>query len=541
MTELDLTNPNPLVAGRLKLMARRQWWVVALAAVVGVVAAAGYIEVQPKRYAATVTVFTGIQPTTSASTGATPISIFPDPGPYVDNNSVTSAAAAAAHLPASSVGISGTVEDNEAQLLITATEPTPGEASLAATAAAKAFAKVWSANLKAQAKAITPQLDSLEAQLASLDALQPKGTGTGATTGTTVPTPLGDEINDVNSNIGILYDQQLGYRLAANSVVLGATSPPTGPVYKSRSKILLIGLGVGILAGAAIGLLRDLARNRLSDPAEVPELGVLPQLGELPLARLPRGQSAPDAFGGRLGENARQLRAGLLTSPGSRAIRSVLVTSAGSGEGKSFVSANLAVASALAGARTVLVCSDFRHPTLERSFGNKMPFTGLAGWLERGSRGEDGAFTPGGGHGHVEVPAMSTSIPGLTIIPSGPVGGNPHDLLSSRDMGELVKRLGEQADLVILDSPPLLAVADPLVLSQYVDATLLVLSVGLSSKSQVKKAMQLLERSRCHTVGFVVNRAPHTGLASYAYARLERPAQAAERPAPAAAQRAATH
>jgi capsular exopolysaccharide synthesis family protein len=264
--------------------------------------------------------------------------------------------------------------------------------------------------------------------------------------------------------------------------------------------LLLIVFGAGLLAGCGIALLRDLVRDELTDPAEVPELAELPLLGELPSVRLRRRQTLFDVFDGRLGEAARELRAGIALAPTRRPLKTFLVSSSSRGEGKSFVAANLAVASALNGARTVLVSSDLRHPTLDRLLGSTVPAGGLVALR-------------GNGHGSareeialdwIDVVSWPTALEGLSLVNVGPISANPMDLLGSKAMAELVGRLREEADVVILDSPSLLAVADAQVLSAYADAVLLVVARGRSSKGEVRQALRIFERNRAHLLGFVM-------------------------------------
>jgi Mrp family chromosome partitioning ATPase len=206
----------------------------------------------------------------------------------------------------------------------------------------------------------------------------------------------------------------------------------------------------------------------------------------------------------------------------------LLVTSAASGEGKSFLAANLAVAYAVGGARTVLVSSDLRHPAVDKLLGVGTDQNGgLAALLRdwpacspppgtetEARRQEAEANSPGASP---EVPLVATELDGLALVPAGPLPPNPADLVASRAMLGLVEWLRAHSDVVILDSPPVLAVTDSIVLSKYADATILVVASGRSSKSNVRNALAMLERVGAPIAGYVLNRATRSAHVHYRY------------------------
>lgn len=188
-------------------------------------------------------------------------------------------------------------------------------------------------------------------------------------------------------------------------------------------------------------------------------------------------------------EAFRTLRTNLQFAALDGPLKSILLTSAGPGEGKSTVAANLAIAVAQAGKRVILVDADLRRPRLHSLF--SLPNgIGLTNLLIRNAGMEA---------------LQETNIQGLRIITSGPLPPNPSELLGSDSMTSVIKMLGEDADLVIYDTPPIIAVTDAAVLAPRVDGTLIVLKLGATSRDAAVRAKNLLQASRARMLGVVIN------------------------------------
>ena len=521
--------PSALSLARVKAMTRRQWWVVVLVGVAAAAGAAGYAEQRPPKYEASETIYTGTQ---GAIAGETTSVSFPDPTVYGTGPQAVEAAAAAAGLPMSKIDLTASLGPDGTEVIINATEPGVDEAVRAVEAASKAFASSWATELDGMAGASDPQLAALDRQLQSLTSqynkiVGSKSASSGSASRSTVPTttpvgagPLSAEIQVVNGQISLLYSQQLQYKVAAESVRPAQTgTPPVSTVSAGKTKLVLIALGAGLLAGCGLGLARDLARDRLSDPSELPSLSELPVLAELPTARLRRKRPLVESFDGRLGEAVRELRTTITLASQRGPLNKLLVTSAANGEGKSFTAANLAIAWALSGARTVLVSSDLRHPSVTAMLGVPNSQVGLTKWLGERRQPANGDINLSEGDiTAIEKALQATVIENLSVLPSGTVSANPAELLGSQGMANVVEQLCRHFDMVIFDSPPVLAVADALVLSRYADGVLFVVASEQSSKGNVQRALALLERSRANTLGVVLNRAARSGLRSYQYA-----------------------
>lgn len=175
-------------------------------------------------------------------------------------------------------------------------------------------------------------------------------------------------------------------------------------------------------------------------------------------------------------------------------IRTLVVTSPGAEEGKSTVLANLAVTLAQGGKQVILVDCDLRRPAQHTLFGldNVIGLTTLM--LDEAAQSES--------------PLRQTAVDGLRILPAGPLPPNPAELLGSRRMKETMTALLEQADVLLFDVPPVLAVTDALVLAVQTDGVLLVVKDGNTRREHVQRAKERLERVNARIVGAVLNNAP---------------------------------
>lgn len=191
-------------------------------------------------------------------------------------------------------------------------------------------------------------------------------------------------------------------------------------------------------------------------------------------------------------EAYRTLRTNIQFSSLDRPLHTLLATSAAPDEGKSTTLANLAVTMAQAEQRVILVDCDLRRPSLHTIFGVGNE-TGLTSALL------DQADAP--------LPLVQTSVPGLNLLPSGPLPPRPADLLGSRRMEELIGRLRDAADIVLFDTPPVVAVTDAAVLATRLDGVLLVLQAGKTRRDRAREARSLLEKVKAHIVGVVLNNA----------------------------------
>jgi len=278
---------------------------------------------------------------------------------------------------------------------------------------------------------------------------------------------------------------------STNISIVDLAKPSDKPAKPVALLYLLGSILLGLVSGVVAALLRDVTDTRIQDLREISrELGPLP-LCMLPYqkqrASLPSGASlvarswlpALDRPHSLLVESLRSLRTSLLLSRSGEPPRSVLVTSALEGEGKSFLSWNLAILFAQQGKRVLLCDANLRHPWLHRNLQSK-PAAGLSTLLT----GLDQAAS-------VTIPVHE--VPGLFLIPAGPPPPYPAELLASRRMADLVKLWESQYDLVLLDAPPVLQVTDPVILSSMVDSVLLMAWHQKTPLPALEKSSRMLE------------------------------------------------
>jgi non-specific protein-tyrosine kinase len=191
-------------------------------------------------------------------------------------------------------------------------------------------------------------------------------------------------------------------------------------------------------------------------------------------------------------EAYRTLRTNIQFSSLDKPIQTLLATSTAPDEGKSTTLANLAVTMAQAEQRVILVDCDLRRPSLHGLFGvsNEQGLTSVI--LEQDER---------------SLPLQEVGVPGLSLLASGPLPPRPADLLGSRRMEALIARLRGEADVVLFDTPPVIAVTDAAVLATRMDGVLLVLQAGKTRRDRAREARRLLEKVKANIIGVVLNNA----------------------------------
>jgi capsular exopolysaccharide synthesis family protein len=202
--------------------------------------------------------------------------------------------------------------------------------------------------------------------------------------------------------------------------------------------------------------------------------------GGLIAARSPRSAAA-DAY--------RALRMNLQFSSIDQEVRRLLVTSAGQGDGKTTVAANLGVALAESGQRVLLVDCDLRRPGLHAVFG--LPQSpGLTNSLVQGA---------------MDAVPSASGVPGLTVLTAGDPPPNPAEVIASARLRALLERLSGTVDLVVIDSPPVGIVADAAALAANVEGVILVVSAGRTKRDLAQRAKQQLDHVGARVLGAVLN------------------------------------
>ena len=288
---------------------------------------------------------------------------------------------------------------------------------------------------------------------------------------------------------------------------------PTFPVVPNTTRNLRISLLGGLLAGIILALLLEAVDTTVRTPGDAQSLTGLPSLGFIPHSNLLGGLSrssqriraaltaisSPDPSAlvtqirpnSEVAESFRSLRTSILLSSAARQPRMIMFTSPMPQEGKTTTCVNMAIVLAQRGGKILLVDADLRRPGIHRAFGLSNS-TGLSSVLA----GLDSLENAVQGYS-----AQSN----LFILPTGPTPPYPAELLGSNRMQELLEKLRLSYDQVILDSPPVNLVTDPAVLSPLMDAVLLVVRSGKTSKSALRHAQEQLQQIKAPLTGIVVN------------------------------------
>lgn len=330
-------------------------------------------------------------------------------------------------------------------------------------------------------------------------------------------TVLNDRLNQVNSELatadekkrpalqsqatlllGLIIERQLGQlgltqALSVGRVVEPATIP-TSPASPNHLINGAFGLGAGLFLGVASAFMRTRLSGRLGTTHEVeaflgaPVLAVIPHVSQWKrrnesflVTRSDRQSAAAEAY--------RLLRTNLLSASKASSIKTLLVTSAQTREGKSATAANLAVVVAESGKRVALVSADLRKPTLNKFFNapNRLGLTDVL--LRRVELGE----------------AMTFVGPNLRLLTSGSANASPGELLGSPEMGRLLNELESLADVIIIDSPPVLPVTDAITIASMDNAVLFVVGPGSTVQATLASSREHLEKVGANIVGAVLN------------------------------------
>ncbi|MFI2432274.1 polysaccharide biosynthesis tyrosine autokinase [Streptomyces sp. NPDC018693] len=279
-------------------------------------------------------------------------------------------------------------------------------------------------------------------------------------------------------------------------VSLGLTQEAVAPAEPVSPRPLLnmvAGAFGGLLLGAGLVVLRETLDTTLKTSQSLGELTGLPSLGSIPYDRnAPRQPLVAAAGHSRRAEAFRKLRTNLQFAQVDDRPRIIMVTSSVPGEGKTNTAVNLALSLAEAGVSVCLVDCDLRRPCVARTFG-LVQDAGLTTVLIGQARAAE---------------VMQQADGRLSVLASGPVPPNPTELLASARMGEVLRELASTYEVVIVDTAPLLPVADTVGLAPLAQGALLVVRASKTNRDQVRTAADALERVGGHILGTVFNMAP---------------------------------
>ncbi len=290
---------------------------------------------------------------------------------------------------------------------------------------------------------------------------------------------------------------------ALNISILETAEPAIEPSDPQKSRMLAMALGLGLFAGVGLALVREGKDQRLRSAEEISALLGLPVLGVIPSMASPRqtpairGQKVRISPDSREAEAFRTVRTAVFFGAPKDEARTILFTSPAPGEGKSTVAANLAIAMAQTGQKVLIIDADFRRPMQHKIFSLDRRIKGLSAVLS--------------GQATLEQAIEHTGLEDLDVVTCGPDVPNPAEMLNSESFTRILETLTSRYDRVLIDSPPVMAVTDALILAARCDVTILILRARASMRKISMQAREGLASVDARVLGAVVNDASRKG------------------------------
>jgi capsular exopolysaccharide synthesis family protein len=317
---------------------------------------------------------------------------------------------------------------------------------------------------------------------------------------------------EVNNNIFMMLREKFEESRIKEASQIGSirivdyAEAPKIPIKPDKMRNLIIGILYGFGLGIGIILVREYLDRTLKSIEDVERLG-FPVLGSIPLIspkQVMKPSADPDGeakiIESRLithlqpnspvSESYRTLRTNIQYSNVDKPLKTVLVTSPGPGEGKSTSVANLAITFAQMGAKVLLVDTDLRRPVLHGLFRIKR---------------NDGLTNVLVGKAPIREAIRQTKVKNLFLLPSGTIPKNPSEFLASKIMQKLIAKLSERFDIVLLDSPPVIAVTDSAVLASHLDGVILVIRSEKTDRDGLLRSVTLMKNVNAKILGVLVN------------------------------------
>ncbi len=289
----------------------------------------------------------------------------------------------------------------------------------------------------------------------------------------------------------------------SNIRIIDEAPAPNYPIAPRKKLNIFLAMVVGLVIGTALTFFFEYIDNTIKTPEDIkqylriPFLGFIPKVSHEHNTNNGGGPYSPDTVvaadpKSTVAEAYRSLRTNVLFSTVERG-PIILVTSAGPTEGKSITVANLGITMAQSGSRTLIIDCDLRKPRIHRIFnipGNENGITEMIANL--GSNG-------------TRIKVKRTKIPNLDIIPCGTIPPNPSELLSSKRTETLIEALSKKYDKILIDSPPINVVTDPVILSQIVNGVIIIIRSGETARDISRRAIEQLTGVNANILGGVLN------------------------------------
>ncbi len=294
---------------------------------------------------------------------------------------------------------------------------------------------------------------------------------------------------------------------STNVFVSEPASVPREPVSPKTTLNTLLAAIIGVLLAASIIFLIDMLDDTIRNPDDIRQKFNLPVLGVIASHQIVEGRPiCMDQPRSPVSEAFRSLRTNITYASVDIPLRRILVTSSTPQEGKTTISSNLAVVLAQGEKKSVLIDADMRRPTVHEKFGlmNRM---GLSSLFVRSLD-------------NIPAAIQGASVAGLAIITSGSPPPNPAELLTSHRMKDILDRLNQEYDLIVIDTPPVLTVTDAVALAPELDGVIIVARPGMTKLSALRQTLEQLHTVGARVLGVVLNQVdPHSRKYGYYYHR----------------------
>ena len=482
---MSIESAEPTLRAYLRVLRRRQWWVI-LIAVLGLATGLAVSLTEQKQYSATAQLL--IQnPGPVAALGATQSQVTPTDLQTELQLATSAPVQQAVRTEFGSVPeISASEVAQTNVIALTAISSTPARAARIANAYGRAFVTyhrtVTIANLTAAETQLQAQISSIKRQMKS--------------------THSGPEVSALVTQQAVLKEQLAQLEVNGAVATEGLQSitparPPTSPTSPKPVQNSLLGLAAGLALGIGAAFLQDTLKDGVSSKDRIERLGNAPVLAIVPAVASWKKHENPMVASkteptSPAAEAYRSLRTSVQFAQQERPLRTLLVTSPDASEGKTATVANLGAVFAQAGKRVVIVSSDLRRPRLGKIFGlDERP--GLTTVLL----------------GEQTLEQVLQPVPGyerLRLLGAGPAQPNPAELLSGPKTKEIFDSLRETFDLVLIDSPPALPVTDAMVLSAHADGTLLIVTANQTRSNALQRTSEKFAQAASPIIGIVLNR-----------------------------------
>ncbi|MFN7983305.1 MAG: polysaccharide biosynthesis tyrosine autokinase [Vicinamibacterales bacterium] len=284
-------------------------------------------------------------------------------------------------------------------------------------------------------------------------------------------------------------------RKATNIRIVDAAEVPRVPIAPNLQRSVLLSLVAGLSVSLGFVFFVEYLDSRLKTPNDIKQHLGVPFLGMIPA--VPKGKDGPNPLIHVVGlsnfsEAFKTVRTNVLFSSAEDGVRSLVVTSASPGEGKSICSANIAVAMAQAGMRVLLVDADMRRPRVHEIFDLQQE-PGLSNLLTGNARASE--------------TIQKSPVPGLWLMPAGHIPPNPAELLSSPRFVDFLGALEDHFDWVVLDTPPVLVVTDSVIVGNRATGVAFVVGADQTSRHAARNALDQLTGANVTVIGAILNRA----------------------------------